>query len=111
VYQKQTPWDCNPRAFFIVASLYCFLPTTAPTAAAATATGTIRFGAGFVDRDRSAIDLAAVNTIDGGPRFLFVVHRHEREAPWPTRFAIHHDSHFIHTPVIAERGLEAFLRG
>jgi hypothetical protein len=66
-------------------------PTATSVTAAAPATTTatpVAFRACFVDGNRAAVDIGAVESFNRGMRLVVVAHRNEGESAWPTRVAI-----------------------
>ena len=78
---------------------------TAATTAAAEATATAFLtGLGFIDAQRTTIEVGAVHGLDRRLGVLVIRHLDEREAARATRVAIEHDLHFRHlTAITAER--------
>ena len=86
-------------------------PAAATEAAAAAATAAAEAtapafltGLGFVDAQRTTIEVGAVHRLDRPLGVLVIRHLDEREAARATRVAIEHDLHFRHlTAITAER--------
>jgi len=84
---------------------------TATTAAttAATEGRTFFTWACFVDSQGAALELLAVERLDGGFHAFFVRHRDEGESTWATGFAIHDEAYFGDCSVLAEKFVEIAL--
>ena len=77
----------------------------------AAASAAVGLRTGFVDGDRSTVDLGAVQGLDRGPTFLVVVHRDESEAAGTARLAISDDGHFVDPAVRSKLLHERVLGG
>src|SRR5262245_16456189 len=84
---------------------------TVSTAAAvpATAAAARLAGLGLVDRQRTALEVEAVERLDGGVGFLVVRHFDESEPPRAVGLAVHDDLRAGHLPVLRE-DLEQVVR-
>jgi hypothetical protein len=79
--------------------------TTTATAATTTA-ATLFARTSFIDGQRPAIVLLAVDPFDRGESFLIAVHFHEAKAFAPAGVAIHDDVGTLHRAVFAEHLVE-----
>ena len=85
--------------------------TTATAAAtAATTAATVALRTSFVDGDRAAIDLGAVEGFDRGAASLSLTHRNEGKTARAAGIAIRDHGHFFHLTVGPKLGLQRFLR-
>jgi hypothetical protein len=76
----------------------------AATAAAEATAPAFLTGLGFIDAQRTTIEVGAVHGLDRRLGVLVIRHLDEREAARATRVAIEHDLHFRHlTAITAER--------
>jgi len=82
------------------------IAATAAVAATAAAGCTVAFGAGFIDVERSAVQVLAIEAVDGAVAFRIAAHLDEREAAGLAGIPIGNDVDTIDGSVRCEQGTE-----
>jgi hypothetical protein len=82
-----------------------FLPAIVATlAATAAASRAIRFRTGFVHIQRPAVEVPAIEFVDGAIRFGVIAHLHESKPSRLARIPVRNDAHAIHGSICLKQG-------
>ena len=84
---------------------------TATAAAAATVSRAFFTWAGFVDGQRTAHEILAVESLDDSVSTLPIGHGGERETAWAAGHFVHHDEDFAHLAVLREEITDVLFSG
>ena len=84
---------------------------TATAAAATTVSWAFFTWAGFVDGQRTAHEILAVESLDDGVSTLPIGHGGERETAWAAGHFVHHNEDFAHLAVLREEITDVLFSG